>query len=249
MPMMMPELLHDDDRSRRPEDAVRQPPTLSGGTRYRFRDWWRSKDGMRLFRVRLGTWWEYWRNGWSKNTRYAYPLPGHVFQWGGKIPEAWYYVKCRVLPWKRYNTVVVRTEPPTWQSRGDFLLPLLMEVLTDFVEKERPFEHFDTSYHFDAWWSIRDLYEWWHVRRPERLAREQAAMDAWHAEFRRLGGMTPGPDEGDDTRQMLFPQDRGEDVTEERRLSRVMRELEEAGEREDEAMMIRLIRLRGHLWT
>jgi hypothetical protein len=125
----------------------------------------------------------------------------------------------------------------------------MMQVLTDFVEREKPFEHFDTSYHYDSWLRIRDLYEWWHIRRPAKVQAVSDALTAWHDEFQRLGGLTSKPTENATTRLMVFPQDRGADVRRERELNNEMRRLEAELEAEDEAMMIRLVRLRGHLWT
>lgn len=219
-------------------DSINQPPRLSDKTRYRFRHWWAyAMDYPSWLWVRWGAWRELgWR--WFR--------PGHIFEWGGAIPQVWRYIKDSF--WHRHNVIVVRTEPPTWQDRSEFLLPVMMQVLTDFVEKERPFDHFDTSHNYDQWWRIRDLYEWWHIRRPARLKMTAAALTAWHDEFERIGGITFGEVSGN-TRRLLFPCDRGVNTAAVDRLSAARQALEAAGEAEDEAMMIRLVRLRGHLWT
>lgn len=190
--------------------GVEQPPHLSRRNDYTFGQFWRSYRGAPLLHVRLGYWHELG----------AWPVPGSMFRWSGRLNEAWYWLKCRV--WHQYNVVRVRTEPPTWRDSADFVLPLLMQMLTNFVEKERPFEHFDTSFHYDGWWSIRDIYEWWHIRRPERVKRQGESLRAWSRNRRTTDG------------DRLFAEHR---------------RLEADGEAEDEAMMIRLIKLRGHLWT
>lgn len=119
------------------------------------------------------------------------------------IHEPWYWLKCRL--WHRYNVVVCRSLPPTWCDRDYLLLHAAFQILTDFIEKEEPWEFAATpdelreSYSEDRmrdWERIRLLYRWWKVRVKE---------DDWA------------------------------DV--------------DAQRKEDNAMLHRLVNLRGYFWT
>lgn len=139
-------------------------------------------------------------------------------RWTYRISRLWYYLKCKF--WHRYNVVVVRTEPPTWRDRSDFLLPLMMQVLTDFIEQEKPFEFTDTSYRHDVYYSLKDLYEWWHIRRPARESAYHAMLIAASDDA------NPDPN----------------------RYAKVWAQ-EQQNVDEDDVMMRRLIALRHYMWT
>lgn len=47
-----------------------------------------------------------------------------------------YEMKCRI--WNRYNQVTVKSLPPTWNDRDTLLEHACFQILTDFVDKERP---------------------------------------------------------------------------------------------------------------
>lgn len=50
------------------------------------------------------------------------------------------------------------------------LLHAAFQILTDFVDREHPFDHFDVmrSQNKDDWEEILRLYAWWTVERPAR---------------------------------------------------------------------------------
>jgi len=52
------------------------------------------------------------------------------------LKELVYILNCWILPWRRYNVVRVRSLPPTWCDRSHILPMVMMQVLTDFVERE-----------------------------------------------------------------------------------------------------------------
>lgn len=58
------------------------------------------------------------------------------------ISQKWYYFLCRILPSRQYNVVRIKTLPPTWNDRDEVLLHAAFTVFCEFVEKEKPFEHF-----------------------------------------------------------------------------------------------------------
>lgn len=166
----------------------------------------------------------------SGHTRYTFKT------WRGdhnrrmRFSKLWYWLKCRL--WYRYNVVVVQTCPPTWQDRSEFLLDAVMQILTDFVEKEKPFEMIDTTYQTEVYESIDEIYRWWHVGRPAREAHRDDVLTRWHDSSRHDG---PAWDSTPSDRTKVLWQ--------------LLQELDAAADREDEEMLIRVIKLRSHLWT
>lgn len=78
--------------------------------------------------------------------------------------ELLYRFKCFV--WHRYSTVKPQYLPHTWVDRSDLLPHVMFQILTDFIEKENPFEcHIDWDYdgeHRQAKKEMLELYHWWH---------------------------------------------------------------------------------------
>ena len=74
----------------------------------------------------------------------------------------YYRLKCFV--WYRYTTVKPKTMPwNTWTDCCDLLPHIMFQILCDFIEKEHPYEHFDTEdpHHREEWIKLRNLYFWW----------------------------------------------------------------------------------------
>jgi hypothetical protein len=117
--------------------------------------------------------WEEWES-WEQETRRKYPVQ-YFFRralprfwrrsWQQYIHEPIYFAKCWL--WRRHNIVVCRDLPVTWMDRDHILLHANFQVLKDFVEKEKPFEHFDTenSHNKEGWLEVKRLYDWWEQRR------------------------------------------------------------------------------------
>jgi hypothetical protein len=58
-----------------------------------------------------------------------------------------------------------------WHNKDEVLLHAAFQLLTDFVEKERPDKIVDWDFderHKNAWAEITSLYEWWTETRPKR---------------------------------------------------------------------------------
>lgn len=94
--------------------------------------------------------------------------------WYVCVHRPWYWLKCRV--WHRYNVVYIRSLPPTWNDRDQVMLHAAFQLLTDFVDRERPdyktcsfdslvLEYGDDSESIDTALQIRELYDWWQWRR------------------------------------------------------------------------------------
>lgn len=93
--------------------------------------------------------------------------------------DAWYWLSCRF--WHRYNTVICRSLPPTWQDRDYLLLYAAFQILEDFIEKEQPWQYKGDVYAAYAkecgkeyarirdleWQDIRLLYNWWKTRKDD----------------------------------------------------------------------------------
>lgn len=88
--------------------------------------------------------------------------------WKFCVRDPWYWLKCRV--WHQYNVIRIKTLSPTWQDRDRVLLHAAFQILTDFVDREHPFDHFDVmrSQNKDDWEEVLGLYAWWTVERPAR---------------------------------------------------------------------------------
>ena len=121
--------------------------------------------------------WDEW-DKWHEEAKKKYPVR-HFLSWEFSIwcsrtwrrfiHEPWYYTKCAL--WHRYNVVKVRTLPPTWVDRNEILLHAMFQILTDFVEMEKPYglePGADDPIHKEEWEQIRGLYDWWKKERPAR---------------------------------------------------------------------------------
>lgn len=86
---------------------------------------------------------------------------------------------------------------------------------------------------------IHDLYQWWTVQRPSRPDPYEAS--GWSAICERRRERSPGE---------FLPEDNSDEERAESKHSLdLLHKLEEEYEAEDEAMMIRLIKIRRSLWT
>lgn len=136
------------------------------------------------------TWdqWEEWEAKTKKERPVAYffreSLPLFFLRsWDRFVHEPWYWMKCRF--WYRYNVVRIKTLPPTWCDRDEVLLHAAFQILTDYVEREQPWEFTATPEEIQEAYGgpdechpsrlqsaaeLKSLYHWWTV---ERLARKE----------------------------------------------------------------------------
>jgi hypothetical protein len=233
--------------------------------KYTWLDYWRSLEGMSLFFV-------------SRSYRDIYPWWHRSrYRVGGKLPDMWHYVKCRL--WKRYTTVTPRSLPPTWCDRDHLILHANFEILMDFVENELPHS-----------WSVKDLeaeiakevapgdwqqeqsrawcesalpstkeieflYHWWTVLRPAREAEYDRRLMAWSElhQRQRSNYTEANPSWQKTDNPHLHRYSLPEDAPEPEGLAaahKAMREMDdEIRDAEDNAMLKRLIDIRGYLWT
>lgn len=224
--------------------------------RYYFRNWREEHAGQGLLYVSLGRWFDPVR---LKAELPNWPRLGRVFKWEGKLPELWYYIKCRL--WKRYNTIKIKTLPPTWSDRDEVILHGMFQVLEDVVEKEDWFNRRtyrtddylpDSTNYWDGseeWQEVATLYDWWVNRRPARVAARDRQLTEWHDAFMKAGGFRSVPIPGSETGLSRLEAPTGElaDVADVLKQAHSMGEFADA--EEDEAMLIRLVKIRQILWT
>lgn len=154
------------------------------------------------------------------------------------LHDWWYWLKCRL--WHRHNVVRIRTLPPTWNDRVDVLPHAMFQVLSDFINLECPYEHFDieNSHHKAEWAEIREHYDWWH--------NVALKFDAWHDWD--SSKATPWENQfapSDDGLTMTL----AEPTEYERTQHAIIWQREADMEAELTRRLIRLVELRGMYWT
>lgn len=127
--------------------------------------------------------WEGWEF-WHQNAKLNHPIryfvtetaAGFVRYHHARFWDAIRYVRNSV--WERYNVVVCVKLPPTWCDRDHLMLHACFQILTDFVEKEEPWEfsaskeamleaYADCDWKHERvedWQELRELYQWWKQR-------------------------------------------------------------------------------------
>jgi hypothetical protein len=225
--------------------ALDVEPTPHRAKPYTWRDWLADHKGQYPLYIQLGYWYELER----------WPVPGRIFQWHGWIPDLWYYVKCRL--WRRYHTVTARTLSPTWSDAVHRLLHINFAILESVIVDERIFERTAADGNptdGQSWaWALaemRDLWDWWTVRRPARDAEYERRLhlscglrDRDRVAYK---AFCPG---WDDSPFSSFPPDYSHPA-DTAAANAALKELsDEITTAEDDAMLMRLMKLRSYLWT
>ena len=139
-----------------------------------------------------------------------------------RISDGIYWVKYRTMPRHKYHLVKTGLSPG-YYDKDALILHACFNLLKDFVEVEKPFEHFeikdDNNSILEHWKEISDIYQWWTVIRPKREEPNSPISDNWW----------------EDPKVMEWALKCGD--------------LEAACDKEDEEMLIRLMKVRLHLWT
>ena len=131
---------------------------------------------------------------------------------------------------KRYQNVYTGLTP-CWYDRDYLMLVACFTILKDYVEKERPDEMIDWSHneeHQKAWDEIQSLYKWWKIDRPTRESIEENLYNSL---------------------QEYKPEKREEIIKIDREIYKQINQLEKDWEKEDNENLMRLIKIRGYLWT
>lgn len=162
---------------------------------------------------------------------------------GGLIPELWYYLRCRC--WTRYHVVTCKTLPPTWTDADSRILHACFTELGKVINEEDIFENNaalgdPTDGRSWAWAlsEMRDLWDWWTVRRPAREAEYERRLTVWGDMHRRDNpGSAWLTNTHQDTKETQAAWDSLNEMNDDIR------------DDEDDAMLIRLMKVRRYLWT
>ena len=160
-----------------------------------------------------------------------------------------YYLRC--LLWTRWNRVTAKTLPPTYQEPCELILHCSMALLVRFAEEQADGVDWDwCEDHRHVKAEIDAIHAWW---TKGRVA-EHAAVDALRDEWWRK---SPNVDIDGVKNFLAHPEAPIPKATEERELAiaesnaRLTRlgEAEDALKQKDEEMLVRLMKIRGYLWT
>ena len=190
----------------------------------------------------LKSFWQFeavWRWYWAAGELL---LRFRLFRWLDHVAY-WF----RTHTWDRYHMVDIRNRRNGyawgWMDRSEGMLFAVMSMLVDFVEKERAFEVVDwdsDDEHREAAREFREIYLWWTQDRKVEHDEHERLADEAYKDFQ--FNFVPMPD---GMQKMETP-----DETPEQKKSRDdVREAEDRLDQKDTDMMIRLIRVRGAMWT
>lgn len=150
---------------------------------------------------------------------------------------------------KRFNKVEMRYLRPGYYDIGHRILHASFQLLKDFVEKEKPFDHIDWDHdedHKNAASEIKALYQWWTVDYPARSSlvdqvgrsERPKGLDDWSTSPD--GGASYGPKEAR-LSEITYPKYHA--------ALRLQWDREADWEREEEENLCRLAKIRRFLWT
>jgi hypothetical protein len=123
--------------------------------------------------------------------------------------------------WYKWNRIHIKTLDEQWHDRDEVLVHAMFQILVDFVEQES-----DSTEDDEACNEIKALYDWWTKVRPAR----QDPLSNY------AGDLSP--------ESLILGNDPKWEAA-----SKEHSAFEDACEKEDEAMMIRLVKIRGYLWS
>lgn len=162
-----------------------------------------------------------------------------------KLDRGWWYL--RGIVWDQFNFVKIKTLPPTWCDRDQVMLHANMQILVDFIEGEEPFRIIDwthTRRHKAARDKMAKVYYWWKVVRPSRVDPinlvEMPTQIRTVRETRADGSPLTMSCDNDPNDPRTKPWSDA---------CQLSWKLDELWEKEDDAMLRRLLSIRRYLWT
>jgi hypothetical protein len=121
---------------------------------------------------------------WHANAKRKHPIryfitedvPTFFRRLNGRRRDLYYFVKNSL--WDRYDIVRCRKLSVTWHDRDHRMLHACFQLLTDFIEQEKPWEYSATREELleaykdcdwaedrlEEWQELRELYLWWQKR-------------------------------------------------------------------------------------
>lgn len=222
------------------EDFVFLPLKCYNNIRHYIENRWISKTHALTSNLKRGQWFEF-------DTRVLHALFDELVNFV-EVEQAWMYVACSEEKSKKYRTPRNRKlfRLSSWRCPGAGLAHLEwaagLKNNEDWVDKNDSNYDQPTPQAFAAQEAMM-LYKWWKAGRPKR----QNPMDAsgWsdYCEERRQEAEARGED-------MWVGYVRDEaDSERSSKISEICHKMEQEQDEEDTAMLIRLIKIRHHLWT
>ena len=167
-----------------------------------------------------------------------------------RLKDGYWWVKYRITPKHKYTTIKLKRLDPGYYDADKLLMYFMFEIFEDFMKRQltnpihvweytlEDFEHVDedeaqkeVDVRNATWAEMNKIYDWW-IERPNRvrpkfpkLPKEWGALSVLNEDFEEEEKMK----EWDKVR-----------------LQRIA--LDEQWDKEDEDMMIRLIKIRSVLW-
>jgi hypothetical protein len=136
----------------------------------------------------------------------------------------------------------------TWYDTDIRLLYGMMSLLVEFVEKEKPFEVTDYDSddgHRQAALDIAAIYDWW-KNYPNREKELDKTLSEWYKSSRWAKAMVKKTTSEEFHRII---NDKSEDAANEKELLLKHRDMENKLEEETTEILVKLVKLRGFLWT
>jgi len=121
---------------------------------------------------------------WHANAKREHPVryfltedvPMFFRRLNGRRRDLYYWVRNTL--WDRHNTIVCRKLPVTWSDRDHRMLHACFQLLTDFMDLEKPWEFSASDEEMreaykdcdwadervEDWRELRELYQWWQKR-------------------------------------------------------------------------------------
>src|ERR1035441_1115686 len=128
-----------------------------------------------------------------------------------------------------------------WCDKPEVLLYACFQILVDFIEKEQPQKIVDYKHNREQkkqWKELQTLYRYWKVDRPRLEKEVDRARNKWHKKYKWT--TIPDPKGGPFSTHVTLKEDK--------RAWRVLDRPEQNFDQQEEKMLLRLIKIRHHLW-
>lgn len=183
--------------------------------------------------------WQEWMEHAKKEHPFLYfiseILPCNYRIVRNRIKDVYWFFQHRLNPRHRYNTIYTSLKPGYYDPETQILYGCMdtfknfMETCADKIDWEGSGES-----HAKAYKEMEEIYDWWVNRRPKRedfLPELPTLPEEW--------GILP----------MLNSKYENHPLMKEwKRIAEIHREKEVEFEKEDDDMLIRLIKIRGYIW-
>lgn len=163
------------------------------------------------------------------------------YTWGFKhLLRLQYFLKH--LLWDRYDLIRTGLSKGQYHDKPVLILYGMMELIVDFVEKEKCFDIVD--FDCNSYWrgvgdDIKEIYDWWKDY-PNRQKEISVAVNNWHeTKF----------DSRDTTPHGILACLDTRDTEEALRYNKITDYLENKLSEEETEMLIKIVKIRDALWT